>query len=142
MEDALSDGIKVCDVSCGVGIWTMEMARDFPASTFVGTDLAEYAGKLEVIEYRGREDVPPNCSFLVANTLEGLPFPDDTFDYVFQRLVVLAYKPIEWGRVVTELVRITKPGGWVELIESDGLIERPPPSYVKYEHACEWNVDP
>lgn len=29
--------------------------------------------------------VPVNCSFVKANTLDGLPFADGTFDFVFQR---------------------------------------------------------
>ncbi|RUS22217.1 S-adenosyl-L-methionine-dependent methyltransferase [Endogone sp. FLAS-F59071] len=126
IEDALEGGINVIDVSCGVGIWTIEMAQDFPNSTFVGTDLVDMFPKHEI---------PENCSFVQANTLERLPFPDDTFDFTFQRLVQMAYSPADWATVIAELVRVTKPGGWIELFESDSLMHRPPKSYLKYQKA-------
>lgn len=108
------------------------MAKDFPASTFIGTDLVE-----SVLPTEG---IPPNCSFVQANTVAGLPFPDDTFDYVFQRLVVLSYSEADWVKGVAELIRVTKPGGYVELFEADGKIRRAPESYKKYENACKYEL--
>ncbi|HEY7850691.1 MAG TPA: class I SAM-dependent methyltransferase, partial [Ktedonobacterales bacterium] len=47
-----------------------------------------------------------------------LPFPDATFDFVHQRLLVAAIPEDRWRWVVGELLRVTKPGGWMELLEA------------------------
>ncbi|RUS15493.1 S-adenosyl-L-methionine-dependent methyltransferase [Endogone sp. FLAS-F59071] len=132
LESELQRGIKVADIGCGYGNWTLDMAQDFPASTFIGTDLVE-----SVLPTEG---IPPNCSFVQADTLTGLPFPDGTFDYVFQRLVVLSYTEADWVKGVAELIRVTKPGGYVELFEADSMIQRAPESYQKYENACKYKL--
>lgn len=79
IEERLASGIKVLDVGCGSGVWILEMARDYPASTFVGCDIADVIPTT---------DIPDNCTFVKANILEGLPFTDGTFDYCFQRFMV------------------------------------------------------
>ncbi|RUP50738.1 hypothetical protein BC936DRAFT_137884 [Jimgerdemannia flammicorona] len=109
--DLLEDGIKVLDVGCGLGQWTLEMAKDFPASTFFGTDLDASV----LPKPRNGDMWPPNVTFQIANTCQKLPFPDNTFDYVFQRYLTLDLTTKQWRKVIKELVRVTKPGGWIEL---------------------------
>jgi ubiquinone/menaquinone biosynthesis C-methylase UbiE len=53
--------------------------------------------------------------------LEGLPFSDNSFDFVHQRLVIVALPTDQWVRQIQELLRVTRPGGWVELVEGDLL---------------------
>jgi SAM-dependent methyltransferase len=69
------------------------------------------------------QPVPPTCLFVRANILEGLPFPDAQFTYTHQRLLVAAIPARSWPAVVRELVRVTRPGGWIELLELSDLIE-------------------
>jgi len=57
-------------------------------------------------------------TFVQANLLEPLPFPDEQFDYVHMRLVYSAVPAAQWPGVVRELVRVTAAGGWVELVEA------------------------
>lgn len=133
VEDVLENGIKVIDVGCGTGIWTIEMARDFPESTFVGTDIATI--------FLDAKDVPDNCTFVQADTLAGLPYPDNSFDYTFMRLHVLQFTPEDWKKAVAELVRVTKPGGIVELVETDAVIHRAPALWQKFHEACEYKFD-
>ncbi|RUP47263.1 S-adenosyl-L-methionine-dependent methyltransferase [Jimgerdemannia flammicorona] len=119
MEEDLVEGIKVLDVGCGTGIWTLEMAREFPNSIFVGTDKF----KVEPMS----DNIPPNATFLTADTLQGLPFEDGSFDYVFQRGMSISFRPKDWDIAMKELTRLTKPGGFLELFEIDlKNIERPP----------------
>ena len=49
--------------------------------------------------------------------LEGLPFPDDMFDYTHQRMLVMGVPLQRWPEAIRELVRVTKTRGWVELLE-------------------------
>lgn len=88
------------------------MANEFPDATVTGIDMSPVFPTTII---------PANCRFLQHNiVLEPLPFPDNSFDYVHQRLLVAGLKPQEWVCVVQELERVTKPGGWIELVEVDG----------------------
>ncbi|CAG8785723.1 8818_t:CDS:2, partial [Acaulospora morrowiae] len=119
MDERLKKGAKVLDVCCGLGFWTMDLANAYPNSTFVGIDLAPMFPN---------EDVrPPNAGFLECNILDGIPFPDDTFDFVYQRFVWSAFNEFQWRKIIQELVRVTKKGGVLELMEFDWGFKNPGP---------------
>jgi ubiquinone/menaquinone biosynthesis C-methylase UbiE len=48
-----------------------------------------------------------------------LPFPDNTFDFVMQRLSTPAYTSGQWNSIVGEMIRVARPGGYVQFIEID-----------------------
>jgi SAM-dependent methyltransferase len=56
-------------------------------------------------------------AFVAGNILEGHPFPDAIFDFVHQRLLFFAIPGDRWQSVIDELCRVTRPGGWVEVVE-------------------------
>jgi SAM-dependent methyltransferase len=56
-----------------------------------------------------------NFTFVRANVLETLHFGDDGFDFVHMRNMASAVPVAHWQGVAQELVRVTRPGGWVEL---------------------------
>lgn len=60
---------------------------------------------------------PRNCRFHVVNAIKGLPFEDNTFDFVYQRFMIMGYPAKDWPFIIQELVRVTKPGGIIELTE-------------------------
>ena len=101
----------ILDVGSGTGRWGLEMAAVFPQARIVGTDLV--APKAEALA-----EMPRNFSFVQGNVLEGLPFPDASFDFVHMRLLLFAIPADRWPAVTRELARVTKPGGWVESIET------------------------
>jgi len=106
----------ILDVGCGSGRWAMEMAALFPNARVVGLDLVpppEDANPLG----QGLDVRPANYIFSVGNILEGLPFATGSFDFVHQRLLITAIPRDRWPSVIQELVRVTRPGGWVELAE-------------------------
>jgi SAM-dependent methyltransferase len=86
------------------------MANDFPHAMVTGIDISPIFPS---------EIKPPNCRFLRHNIIERFPFPDNTFDFVFQRLLVAGLTRDHWTFVLKELERITKPGGWIELVEAN-----------------------
>lgn len=105
----LKEGIKVLDSGCGPGVWALEMAKEFPKSSFHGVDMTAHEFTKEKL---------PNFEFTVGNLLEGLPFEDNTFDYVYQRLLFLGLNDEGWTKVISELLRVLKPGGYIELLEA------------------------
>jgi ubiquinone/menaquinone biosynthesis C-methylase UbiE len=100
---------NILDVGCGTGLWAYTIGRRFPDARVTGVDVDGYL--LDKV-------APPNFEFQEVNVLGGLPFEDATFDYVHQRLMVAAIPPPKFKGAVAELVRVTEPGGWVELLET------------------------
>ncbi len=103
----------ILDVGCGTGRWAIEMAQQFPTANVLGVDIAP-----PPVDAGAPLDIrPENYTFVQGNVLERVPFPDDSFDFTHQRLLVLAIPRDRWPGVVAELLRVTRPGGWVELVE-------------------------
>ncbi|KAI8801808.1 hypothetical protein BJ742DRAFT_835653 [Cladochytrium replicatum] len=113
VHQMLSNGAKVLDVGCAEGAWMMDVAEKYPNSKFIGIDVSS--------DSFPDGDQPPNTQFIHANLLERLPFDDNEFDFVFQRLVNFGVPDSQWCSVISELVRVTRPGGWIELLEFDSF---------------------
>lgn len=109
--------LSILDVGTGTGRWAMEMARAFPQANVIGLDLVAPPSELPNPQQTS-EPRPENYLFVQGNVLDGLPFPDGTFDYVHQRLLVAGIPLARWPGVVVELLRVTRPGGWVEMLEA------------------------
>ncbi|CAI2185876.1 5702_t:CDS:2 [Funneliformis geosporum] len=105
---------KVLDIGCGAGSWLFELATEYPLPSFTGTDISP------VIPTTIK---PRNINFIKGNILDGLPFEDNSIDFVHQRLLLGAYPLDKWQGVVNELVRVLKPGGYLELMEADAELK-------------------
>ncbi|KAI8371675.1 S-adenosyl-L-methionine-dependent methyltransferase [Radiomyces spectabilis] len=103
-------GTKCLDVGCGPGTWCLDMATEYPECQIYGVDMSDIFP--EAIR-------PPNTHFMQANVLEGLPFEDNTFDFVQARLLVAALKVEQWPLVIKEYLRVLKPGGILQMLEPD-----------------------
>ncbi len=104
----------ILDVGCGTGRWAMEMAQTFPQADVAGMDMDRPSKEYEA-EHSER---PANYRFVLGNALDPLPFSDGAFDFVHMRFLSLGIPENRWPDVVRELVRVTAPGGFVELVES------------------------
>jgi ubiquinone/menaquinone biosynthesis C-methylase UbiE len=111
----------ILDVGAGTGRWAIEMARAFPSARVIGLDIKPPAVDARASAKPDADPRPPNYSFTPGNLLEGLPFDEGSFDFVHQRLLFTAIPHDRWPWVVRELTRVTRPGGWVELVDSIGL---------------------
>jgi ubiquinone/menaquinone biosynthesis C-methylase UbiE len=108
----------ILDVGTGTGRWAREMAQLFPRAKVVGLDITPPQSDEVASTGVGFDLRPPNYSFVAGNLLEGLPFPDASFDFVHMRLLTFAIPADRWPFVIGELARVTRPGGWVESVEA------------------------
>ncbi|KAF9346904.1 hypothetical protein BGX34_003545 [Mortierella sp. NVP85] len=130
--------LKILDVATGTGVWALEMAHEFPKAQVYGVDIsAIFPATIK----------PSNCHFQLCNILDGLPFPDNYFDFIYQRLLVYALTPAQRKQVNAELLRVLKPEGYLQLVESDGLVYNAGPEMEKInqlslETSLRHGVDP
>ncbi|CAO3592229.1 unnamed protein product [Absidia cylindrospora] len=118
VTDSLRKGAQVLDIGCGPGSWTMEIAGEYPKSTIVGVDMTSVFP---------RDIKPTNCQFYQCDALQGLPFQDATFDYVFMRFMSQGIEVEQWDPLLKDIIRVLKPGGWVEVVEVDLKLHRTGP---------------
>jgi SAM-dependent methyltransferase len=114
-EAPVKEPRDVLDVGTGTGRWALELALLWPNTNVIGLDVVPPPIEAGANEQNIR---PPNYIFVPGNVLEGLPFSDASFDYVHQRMLVGALPRDRWPGVVQEILRVTRPGGWIELVEA------------------------
>lgn len=103
----------VLDLGCGTGEITARIAELFPTARITGVDLI--ASHLE--RARGKAArFGDRVTFQEADAFE-LPFAAGTFDLVVCRHVLQAIPSPE--RVLAEMVRVGRPGGWLHVIAED-----------------------
>ncbi|RGB39500.1 S-adenosyl-L-methionine-dependent methyltransferase [Rhizophagus diaphanus] len=108
VKDVLrTGGATVLDVGCGAATFLCEMAADYPRTHYFGVDLLPTCPNT----------LPHNVKFLQRDVLKGLPFADNTFDFVYVRFLVLDLTEYEWEKVIKECTRVLKPNGWIEMME-------------------------
>ncbi|GBC00854.1 hypothetical protein RclHR1_00040005 [Rhizophagus clarus] len=131
VNDLLSSNsdAKVLDFGCGSGYWTLEMATEYPSPKFYGINpVASFPGSV----------LPRNVEFIVSNVLtDTLPFKDAEFDYVFARNIMFTFhKPNFESIVMKEILRVLKPGGYIEFVEEE-IIE----GHNRGKALMHWNID-
>jgi len=131
IRDILEAGPARCiDIGTGMGIWVMEMSADFPNSEFIGVD------KLPTFP---AEVYPRNADFQIMDATKPWPYEDNSIDFVHQRQVGLFfYKRDDWKFVLKEMMRVIKPGGWIQLVENGIVVER---GTELGQKICYWVID-
>jgi SAM-dependent methyltransferase len=103
---------RILDSGSGTGQWAFDLCAEQPQASVFGLDVE-----------LGKAVSPQRYNFVRANLLDGLPFSDEQFDFVHQRLLAPAIPLKAWAAVISELVRVTRPGGWIELLELDWAVQ-------------------
>ncbi|KAI1130958.1 S-adenosyl-L-methionine-dependent methyltransferase [Nemania abortiva] len=108
-----SPTLKVADIGAGSGSWLLDIAKSLPSTCELnGFDVSSSA-------FPPPQTWPPNVSFRIQDML--LPFPASeigTYDVVAVRFVSSATTRAEWARTIGDLIKLLKPGGWLQWIDS------------------------
>ncbi len=108
----LSPGLEVLDVGCGKGVPLEYFIREYKVQ---GTGVEEDPHLIARAEAHFKESgLGGAVSFQGASPAD-LPFRDETFDVVVGELSLAAR--VDPGDAIRELVRVTRPGGRVVLIQ-------------------------
>lgn len=94
VEKLLEEGINVLDSGCGPATWAFEMAEAYPHSKFYGIDASCVFP----------EDIKPaNVEFVIGNIAKELPYEENFFDYIHQRLLILGLTDEDWTSVIISI---------------------------------------
>lgn len=113
------------------GAWVMDLAKSVPSSVeLYGSDVSSY--------HFSRAH-PANVHFVEASSTK---FPKDwtgKFDIVDQRLLVAALRTEEWPVVLSDVLRVLKPGGYAQFAEMDckEMFVNGGPACRRYLELCE-----
>jgi SAM-dependent methyltransferase len=126
-------GDRVIDVGCGPrGIIDLVAERVLPGGRVVGldSDPAHVAMASDLARVRGWSHVEA-----VIGDARDTGLPTGSFDLVHARLVLVTVPdPVP---VLTEMVRLARPGGWVAGLEADMQVGICHPPHPAFDRLCE-----
>jgi len=104
---------QILDAGCGTGEASSRLAELFPKASVLGVDIVDHHLELARSRYAR---FAPHLRFEHQSIYE-LAAPDQTFDLVVCRHVIHSIPDVR--RVLAELVRVTRRGGYIHLIPED-----------------------
>ncbi|CAG8809279.1 21230_t:CDS:2, partial [Dentiscutata erythropus] len=105
VHEKLKNGARVLEFGCGTGTWVTEVATEYPNTEFYVVDFNISASNAD----------NDNIKFIKCDILKKLPFPDNEFDYIFSRDQYNFYGKNTFYEYLSEIFRLLKPGGWLEV---------------------------
>jgi ubiquinone/menaquinone biosynthesis C-methylase UbiE len=117
---ALQGALHIADIGCGSGEISSRLALLYPEARVRGVDILNSSVAFAAERYAA---LAPRLSFEQGDAFE-LALPDQACDLVVCRHLTQAVP--EPNRVLAELYRICKPGGWVHVLSEDyGMLHFP-----------------
>jgi ubiquinone/menaquinone biosynthesis C-methylase UbiE len=111
-ENGLYGAKNVLDVGCGTGAMIELFSKLLPDASFAGID-----NSVKILESAQSKHTGTSEIEFIQGNANHLPFNDNTFDFVYTRLVLM-HNP-QPHEIVREMIRVCKPGGVVCAVEID-----------------------
>lgn len=110
---AVRGDARILDAGCGTGEGASRLAELFPEAQVLGVDIVDHHLDLARSRY---SKLAPRLKFEHRSIFQ-LSLPDHSFDLTVCRHVLHSIPHVD--RVLTELVRVTRPGGYLHIIAED-----------------------
>lgn len=110
---ALADDARILDAGCGTGEIASRLAQRFPRATVLGVDIIDTHLELARTRYAS---LAPRLHF-EHQSIYALDAADAGFDLTVCRHVLHSIPHAD--RAISELARVTRPGGYLHLIPED-----------------------
>ncbi|KAF2806144.1 uncharacterized protein BDZ99DRAFT_466411 [Mytilinidion resinicola] len=136
---------RVLDSGAADGTWLLNLRRLYPQHEWSlhGVDIgsALFPPKsgpyesLELHELDARAPVPPSLGW------------EGSFDLIHQRLLIWGFQKKDWPAVLKNQLSLLKPGGWIQLVESQWVDRDHPfdaaqyPNLAKQTTLQKWSTD-
>jgi ubiquinone/menaquinone biosynthesis C-methylase UbiE len=121
---------RVLDVACGPGGWVIETAKTYPTMSLVGIDINK-----EMIKYARAQaeadQIHDRVEFHAMDALLVLEFPPASFDLVNLRLGFGFLRTWDWPKMLSELLRVNRPGGVIRVTEPDIIPQSNSPALTR-----------
>ncbi|MCJ1255466.1 hypothetical protein MMC24_003282 [Lignoscripta atroalba] len=98
----------VLDCGYGAACWAVEVAENHPDCTVIGVDISPHMKP---------DDAPENFWPQLDDLNRSFTFQSNSFDLVNSRLVAGGINKSRWPTYMRDIVRVLKPGGWVQMVE-------------------------
>lgn len=124
-ENELEDFEHVLDIMSGTGAWALSVAQRYPEIEVLGLEsrsrLADYASTQAEARKLGNV-----CYVRLGEGLTRLAFPDNAFDMINVNYLHTMLRPHEWPLFFQECLRVTRPGGYIRVLEQEWGITNSP----------------
>ena len=128
VDHAESEGIHALMPYILLGIWAMEIAAECSESTTF--TLLDYDSSFCELAYPHHQPNIHLKPFSLPDDFVKYPEWKNTFDLVHQRLMMLAFTPVQWRQVLQHYFDVLKPGGYIQLFEFDADHRKLGPLYM------------